>query len=352
MIRWNGKNWIPAGVKPVIGRRRGAPVPGRPKARWVAGWVGGLGEPADPFACDFTFSPIFPPSPTPTSTVTPTITPSTTVTPTPSITPSVTVTPTPSPSIPSGDADATAYLAAVVSAGGTTDATIDAAVDTLFVDLKAAGVYSKLFAFYPVVGGIAASHAINANGNTSYDLTFAGGWTHSVSGMTSNGSNAYADTNVTPQDLGSAGTGLDNHHLLSSHAGVTTLGYEGAGPSPYMALRHGFIQWLDAQDDVTVGSTYGTGVPALQIGLRTSNTSINTQWMVTGGSIGKQTATDGGATSITTNSIEIGRISNTSFYIGKLTNMWSLGDGLTDTEVSDYFDAINTFNNSLSRRGY
>lgn len=72
MIRWNGKNWIPAGVKPVIGRRRGAPVPGRPNARWIAGWVGGLGEEG--------------PTPTP---VTPT--------PSPSLSPTPTPTPTPSP---------------------------------------------------------------------------------------------------------------------------------------------------------------------------------------------------------------------------------------------------------------
>jgi hypothetical protein len=53
MIRHNGKNWIPAGVKPVLGRRRGAPVNGRPKARWIAGWVGGFGEPSDWFRRTF-----------------------------------------------------------------------------------------------------------------------------------------------------------------------------------------------------------------------------------------------------------------------------------------------------------
>ncbi len=340
MIRWNGKNWIPAGVKPVIGRRRGAPVPGRPKARWVAGWVGGLGEPA----CDFTYELLVTPTPTPTSSITPTAT----------ITPTLTPTPTPSSSAPSIDPDAAAYLADVIASGGTVDATMSAATDTLFTSLKNDGIYNKLFSFYPVIGGVSASHAINAKLNKSYDLTFNGGWTHNVSGMTSNGTNAYADTNVTPQDLGSAGTGLDNNHLLSSQSSISSVGgYEGAGPSPYMALRYGNIQWLNAQDDVSVGATYGTGVPAIQIGVRTSNTQLNAQWMVTGGTIGKKTENGPAATSITTNSIELGRISNTSFYDGgKLTNMWSVGDGLSDSEISDYFDAINTFNNSLSRRGW
>jgi hypothetical protein len=135
MIRHNGKNWIPAGVKPVLGRRRGAPVNGRPKARWIAGWVGGFGEPSDPTACDFTFSPIFPPSPTPTSTVTPTVTPTSSITPTPTVTPTATVTPTPSTSVPSGDPDAALLLSDVLAAGGTLDATISAATETLFTEL-------------------------------------------------------------------------------------------------------------------------------------------------------------------------------------------------------------------------
>ena len=193
MIRWNGKNWIPAGVKPVIGRRRGAPVPGRPKARWVAGWVGGLGEPADPFACDFTFSPIFPPSPTPTSTVTPT----------PSITPSVTVTPTPSPSVIPFDPDAAAFLESVVATGGTVDATMSAATNTFYTELKSEGLYSKMILFYPFIGGTAASHSIMGirSSGTTYDLTMVGGMTHGVSGSTGNGTNSGMNTKYDSSNL-------------------------------------------------------------------------------------------------------------------------------------------------------
>jgi len=83
MIRWNGKRYIPAGVKPLIRRRNGAPVPGKPNARWVAGWVGGLGE----LECDFTYEIIADVTPTPTITPTPTLTPTPTITSTPTPTP-------------------------------------------------------------------------------------------------------------------------------------------------------------------------------------------------------------------------------------------------------------------------
>jgi hypothetical protein len=59
-----------------------------------------------------------------------------------------------------GDADATAYINAVVTAGGTLSAGDETAIQTLYTDLKTAGVYSKLTRMYPLTGGIQASHAM------------------------------------------------------------------------------------------------------------------------------------------------------------------------------------------------
>ena len=136
-----------------------------------------------------------PPSPTPTPT--PSITPTITPTPSVTVTPTMTMTPTPTPTPPpAGDPDANAYLADVVAAGGTTDATIDAAVNTLFVDLKSNGLYNSMY-FYPFVGGTAASHAIIANRSQStYDMTWNGGIVHDVSGATMNGTNGYGSTGL------------------------------------------------------------------------------------------------------------------------------------------------------------
>jgi len=40
MIRWNGKRYVPAGVKPLM-NKKGVNVPGMPKTKWIASWVGG-----------------------------------------------------------------------------------------------------------------------------------------------------------------------------------------------------------------------------------------------------------------------------------------------------------------------
>jgi len=125
--------------------------------------------------CDFTYEILVSPTPTPTQTGTPT--------------------PTPTPSAPSVDPDAAAYLADVVISGGTTNPTIEAAVNTLFTDLKSNGLYSKMLAMYPYVGATAASHSINALLNKTYDITWYGGMSHSISGATGDGINGYGDTN-------------------------------------------------------------------------------------------------------------------------------------------------------------
>jgi hypothetical protein len=141
-------------------------------------------------ACDITYTEL--PSPTPSPT--PTITPTNTSSPTPTMTPTPSVSPG-----PAFDADAAAYLSAVVTAGGTTNPTISAATNTLYTSLKAAGIYSQLTAFYPTIGGTQSSHQVE--GKTpggAYNLTFNGTWSHTSAGMKPVSSSPYATTNLNP----------------------------------------------------------------------------------------------------------------------------------------------------------
>ena len=149
------------------------------------------------------------PTPTPTNTSTPTPTPSSTVTPTPTVTPTSTLTPTPTPSSgPAFDSDAAAYLADVLSAGGTgITSTVSGATNTLFTELKTEGLYSKLIVWYPYLGGIDTSHAIMGDRTQStYDMTFYGGVTHSSNGIIGNGSNGLGSTNYVNGSLPSTRT--------------------------------------------------------------------------------------------------------------------------------------------------
>lgn len=96
------------------------------------------------------------------------------------------------------DPDAVAFLLAA----GITDATISAAINTLVIQLKAIGVWNKLKAIYPFVGGTATTHKFNlknpADTNAAFRLLFSGGWTHSANGIQGNSANTFANTFYVP----------------------------------------------------------------------------------------------------------------------------------------------------------
>lgn len=115
------------------------------------------------------------------------------------------------------DPDASTYLAAVTAAGGTYTPTQETAVNNLFVNLKANSLYTKILALYPFVGGVAAAHAINACNIGTYTITFTGGWTHTASGITANGTTARADTGL---QVGTPIT-VDNAHYSYRQSNTT-----------------------------------------------------------------------------------------------------------------------------------
>jgi hypothetical protein len=96
------------------------------------------------------------------------------------------------------DSDAQAFF----TAASITDNTQKTAVNTLVTDLKTANIWTKIKALYPFVGGTAASHKWNLKDprdlDAAYRLIFSGGWTHSSTGALPNGTNAYANTFLSP----------------------------------------------------------------------------------------------------------------------------------------------------------
>jgi hypothetical protein len=79
------------------------------------------------------------------------------------------------------------------------------AINTLVTDLKSAGIWSKMKAIYPFVGGSAASHRFNLKDPRTVDaafyLDFYGGVTHTSAGATFNGTTGYADMKLMRSQL-------------------------------------------------------------------------------------------------------------------------------------------------------
>jgi len=92
------------------------------------------------------------------------------------------------------DPDAETYLAAVVAAGGTLDCNISGATIDLFAGLKSSGIWDKLYVFYPILGGTAASTAINAKSPGSFTMTWNGSVIFDANYVQSTGVSGYGNT--------------------------------------------------------------------------------------------------------------------------------------------------------------
>lgn len=296
------------------------------------------------------------PTPTPTNTVTPTITPTSSVTPTPTITPTNTVTPTPTPSPAGGDPDATAFLAAVVAAGGTVDSTITTATNTLFTDLKSNGIYTKLTAFYPIVGGVQNAHAVEGkNPGGSQNLTFNGSWTHNNKGMrpsTCSSSN-YADTQYLPTSLNP-----NSNHMFAYFNGTGaqfgnacgSSTYDGAGPGPYFILGHPAFEFF-CSDAVISGAGTITAYGSV-LGTRTASNLVKLWRSLDGGSWTLGGSNTTAPSTYPSNSITIAKVNGSGFPSSERYAFFSFGSGLNDTEAANYYNIVLAFETALSRNTY
>ena len=127
------------------------------------------------------------------------------------------------PYIYGGGYDPDAQLFITASGISGTEAT---AINTLVVDLKAANVWTKMKAVYPMVGGTATTCKWNLKDardlDAAYRLVFSGGGTFSSAGYLPNGVNAYGSSFLIPNTVfgagfASIGVYVNQASLLSSN---------------------------------------------------------------------------------------------------------------------------------------
>ena len=99
------------------------------------------------------------------------------------------------------DPNAQAYI----TAAGITDATEQAAVNQLVLDLKGIGstpsgtdLWTDAAAFYPISPTSLSAATYNLRDTTSFNMTWANSPTHGYTGVTFNGSTQYGDTGFNP----------------------------------------------------------------------------------------------------------------------------------------------------------
>jgi len=245
------------------------------------------------------------------------------------------------------DADAQAF----VTAADIQDQVEANAINNLVIGMKADGLWTKMKAVYPFVGGTSTSTSYNLKNTAQYQITWNGGITHSSTGVLPNGTNGY----------GSTGFFFDSTTALSSHISTyirtnsTTLACEigsgnSSGSDECFIVRNGST-YLNNQCSGQAQRINPSVADAR--GLILNSRRANNDWETykNGSSLGTNTAnnTYTGGSSYILNLFRRGGIGTNDLYSAKETAFASIGDGLTDTEAANLYTAVQAFQTALNR---
>ena len=251
---------------------------------------------------------------------------------------------------PGVDADALAFI----TAASITDNTQKSAINTLVTQLKTYGIWTKLKAVYPFVGGNASAHKFNLKDprdlDAAYRLVFNGGWVHSSTGVLPNGSNAFAETRFNPTSLTSSSAHLSYYSRTSTGFAGYEIGSIQTSNTTQLALITRYSddkQYAFAGNYNALPSTTNTDGRGFYITNRNSSTNTTGFKNITKTIDTTQT---GGLPNV---NLCIGAYfmngSNIGGYGNKESAFASIGDGLTDTEASNFYTAVQAYQTTLGR---
>jgi hypothetical protein len=256
------------------------------------------------------------------------------------------------------EADAVAFFDRVNAAGGTLSATEQLAVNTLVIDMKAAGVWTAMKAVYPMVGASAAACAQNLK-SASFTGTFNGGWTFASTGVTPNGTSAFLNSALVPStQLTATSTHISYYSRTETtvnsgvEIGTYNIGYSNgiemalnrsvSSPRTYLTIN----STPNATNNVSAGNQVSSG---FFTGCRTSSSLAS--FYKNGSSIG--TNTNSAILSLSSFNIYIGASNDfgtAGAFSTKQCAFASIGDGLTDTQASNFYTAVQAFQTTLGRQ--
>lgn len=134
--------------------------------------------------------------------------------------------------------------ATFIAAAGITDPTQQAAIVQLVTDLTAYGLWDKIYAAYPFVGGTTSQHKYNLidpqDTDAAYRIVFNGSFTQNTNGITSGGADTdYADTRLNGSTvLNKVDMSYSFYSRTDSEGLSTDFGSVGASP-PQVFTRFG-----------------------------------------------------------------------------------------------------------------
>jgi len=249
------------------------------------------------------------------------------------------------------DPDAAAFFQRVSDAGGTLSATEQQAILTLVADLKNSGIWTKMKAIYPFVGASAAACAQNLK-NSSFTGTFNGGWTFASTGVKGNGSNTFMNTQfIIHNNLNFTNQSYIIYKTNVQNAAICEFGVSFEAPTSFKGVGLflnnglGYISTFVLDSPFAVSTISGNYI-LNRINGTEKKLFRNGNLFDTKNDVAENY-------NYVANTVFLGARNDNftpSFISNTETRFFGIGEGLTDTEASQYYTSIQAFQTTLSRQ--
>jgi len=251
------------------------------------------------------------------------------------------------PPTPAVDPDAQAFI----TAASITDPTQQSAINQLVVDLKGYGVWTKMKAVYPMVGGTSTSTSYNLVNTALYQISWSGGVTWGVNGVQFGGVNGYGNTGLNQSSVLSQNSQhISFYSRTNTDGNFSEIGLKSSG-SAYTLIQ-------------TKYSNIFVGAVNEFYNFADNSANANGQGFYVGNRIGATVRNNWkNGSKVHTSSSTSQTQANFNFFVGALNNAGtasaysnkqcafaSIGDGLTDTEAANFYTAVQAFQTTLGRQ--
>jgi hypothetical protein len=242
---------------------------------------------------------------------------------------------------------------AFIQAAGIIDSQQRYAIYTLVSDLQLYGIWDKMQAIYPFVGGSANSHKFNLKNpldtDAAFRLTFSGSWIHSSTGAKPDGSTAWGSTKYIP----SVNSTENSFHMtyysrtLVSETVFDFAARDNVGQTELAISRGGSTSVFDPNTFDNSTLTFSSNSQGFFLTSRTGSLGIFGQRNTTQQQGSQVEYRQNQAIYIATANYQ-----NAPFggYSTKEVAFASLGLGLTLTEAVNFYTAVQRFQTTLGRQ--
>lgn len=260
----------------------------------------------------------------------------------------------------STDPDVLKFVAACSGASVVLTATQINALSEMVLKMKGTGIWAKMRAVYPMIGGASGSHKFNLknpiDSDAAFRLSFIGSPTHSANGVAWNGTTQYANTFLVPSTtLATNDSHLSYYSRTNSSIAGSDIGlYDGTiGQSFYVGINYSGTQYQGIQSIEYTGPTaLGISSQGLYSGSRVNSTQ-------------EMHKRAGGAVRTDTVSSNTGALFSASVYLGCIHNrpvsspesfsdrqcaFASIGLGLTSAQLDSLYTIVQNYQTRLGRQ--